>query len=276
MTYSVRNILIALALAAAAGVLVILYTGNVQKQASKGQQTVTVLVAKTDIAAGTTVKDAITAGAFQTREIVQRDEVPGAYSGLSQLNKSLATTSPIAAQTQITPGMFSASQENPVVTQIQGIDRAMQVALNSNAVLGGTLRAGDHVDVIATCTISPIDSGSKLSAEPVGRVIMTNVPVLSTTGSGAASTSLTGDSQSASATGNLDGLSGQGVILSVPQTDLATLYMTMRTCGIWLVARPSVNPQDSPSVLATACTIFGAGVTNGQLRNYLPVCARGN
>jgi flagellar basal body-associated protein FliL len=51
MTYSVRNIVIALVLAAVAAGLVILYTGNVQKQAHNSQQNVTVVVAKSAIAA---------------------------------------------------------------------------------------------------------------------------------------------------------------------------------------------------------------------------------
>src|SRR5436305_940716 len=52
MTYNVRNIVIALVLAAVAAILVIMYTGSVKKQADTSQTTVKVLVATTDIAAG--------------------------------------------------------------------------------------------------------------------------------------------------------------------------------------------------------------------------------
>ena len=54
MTYNVRNIAIALVLAGIAAFLVIMYTGNVQKQAHNSQQTTTVLVATADIPAGYT------------------------------------------------------------------------------------------------------------------------------------------------------------------------------------------------------------------------------
>ena len=57
MTYSVRNIVIAVVLAVLAAVLVIMYTSNAQNQANKGQTSVTVLVAKTDIAPGTSVRE---------------------------------------------------------------------------------------------------------------------------------------------------------------------------------------------------------------------------
>ena len=66
MTYNVRNIAIALVLAGIAAFLVIMYTGNVQKQAHNSQQTTTVLVATADIPAGTTVADAISGGQIQT------------------------------------------------------------------------------------------------------------------------------------------------------------------------------------------------------------------
>lgn len=274
MTYSVRNIVIALALAAVAGILVVLYTSNVQKQASQNQQTVTVLVAKSPIEAGTQVKEAIAAGAFGTRQVVKSDEVPGALQSVSQLNGSLATATQIAAQTQITPAMFKNSLDNAIVTQISGLSRAVQVALNSNAVLAGTLQAGDHVDVVSFCTLQPSTSGSKYSAESIGRVIMTDIPVLSTTGTGAAATSVTADSQGASATGTLDGTNGQGVILNVPQTEVASLLYAMHFCGVWMVDRPATGAQDSPTQLTNGCTVFASGITTGQLKSYLPLCAR--
>ncbi|MGN6378028.1 MAG: RcpC/CpaB family pilus assembly protein [Gaiellales bacterium] len=275
MTYSVRNIVIALALAAVAGVLVIVYTGHVQSSATNSQKTVTVLVAKTDIAAGTPVREAIAAGAFETRQVIVRDQVPGAFGSLNELNRTLATAAPIAAQTQVTPAMFNASQQNPIQTQVKGVNRAVQIALNSNAVLSGTLRAGDHVDIASFCTLHPANQSSKIGDIDLGRIIMTDVPVLSTTATGAGSTALTADSQPAGQNGTLDGTTGQGVILSVPQTQVANLLYTAHYCGLWMADRPSVGAQDSPNVLATGCSVFAAGITQSQLKSYLPVCARG-
>jgi Flp pilus assembly protein CpaB len=273
MTYSVRNIVIALALAAVAGILVVLYTGNVQKQATQNQSMVTVLVAKSEIGPGVQVKDAIAAGDFTTRQVVKSDRVPDALSNVSQLNATLATTSTITAQTQITAGMFKNANENPIVTQLSGLDRAVQISLNSNAVLAGTLQAGDHVDVVSFCTLHPTSNDSKFGDEDIGRVIMTNIPVMSTTGTGAANTSLATDSQAAGASGTLDGTNGQGVILKVSQPLVAPLVYAMHYCGIWMVDRPSTNAQDSPTLLATGCSVFASGLNSSQLKNSLPVCA---
>ena len=139
MTYSVRNIVIALVLAAVAAGLVILYTGNVQKQAHDSQQNVTVVVAKSAIAAGSPVKDLVSTNAFETRQVVQRDVVPGAYTSVSALNSDLATAGPITAGSQITPSMFTEGTSAPIASQITGTMRAVQVAYNPNRVLDGTL-----------------------------------------------------------------------------------------------------------------------------------------
>ena len=156
MTYSVRNIVIALVLAAVAAGLVILYTGNVQKQAHDSQQNVTVVVAKSAIAAGSPVKDLVNTSAFETRQVVQRDVVPGAYTSIAALNNDLATAGPITAGSQITPSMFTEGTSAPIASQITGTMRAVQVAYNPNRVLDGTLHAGDHVDVIVEFAVAVV------------------------------------------------------------------------------------------------------------------------
>jgi pilus assembly protein CpaB len=274
MTYSVRNIVIALALAAVAGLLVIMYTSSVKQQATQDQKTVAVLVAKADIPAGTSVKEAIAAGDFQVRQVVQRDVVPGAFDAVARLDKTQATNAPITAGSQVTSGMFGESNLNPIQTQVTGIDRGVQLALNPNAVLGGTLRAGDHVDVVSFCTLHPSNSNSKLGDVDLGRVIMSDVAVLSTKETGAAAPALTADSQAANGSGTLDGTSGLAVILNVPQTDLGNLLYATHYCGIWLAVRPSTGAVDSPTVVATGCTVFASGLTSSQLSKFLPICAR--
>src|SRR4029079_10852050 len=139
MTYSVRNIVIALVLAAVAAGLGILCTAKVQKQPHDSQQTVTVVVAKSAIAAGSPVKDLVSTNAFETRQVVQRDVVPGAYTSVSALNSDLATAGPITAGSQITPSMFTEGTSAPIASQITGTMRAVQVASTHNRVLHGSV-----------------------------------------------------------------------------------------------------------------------------------------
>ena len=141
MSYSVRNIVIALILAVVAAGLVIMYTSNVQHNADKSIKTTTVVVSKGDIVAGTPLNTLVDGGAFTTRQVATKDVVPGAFTSVKSLNTSLATATNITAGAQITPAMFSDSKDTAIVNQIHGTMRAVQFAFNANRVLGGTLKA---------------------------------------------------------------------------------------------------------------------------------------
>jgi pilus assembly protein CpaB len=267
MTYSVRNIVIALVLAVVAAVLVIMYTGSIKNNADKSQSTVTVLVAKQDIPAGTKVSDAIAEGAFGTQSVVTKDEVPGAVASVKSLNKTLASTAPIATGSQITGSMFGPSHQNAIADQVSTVDRAYEMALYPTMVLGGTLEAGDKVDIIWQTTLQPTNSDSKFGANDVARVIMTDVPVLSTSTSGVAQTALANGSG-----GSTDGTAGSGVILSIPQSQLPTLLLAQQTGKIWFAVRPSSGAQDSAPTIATGCSVITAGLTKAQAQFYVPEC----
>ena len=272
MTYSVRNIVIALVLAAVAAGLVILYTGNVQKQAHDSQQNVTVVVAKSAIAAGSPVKELVDTNAFETRQVVQRDVVPGAYTSISSLNNGLATAGPITAGSQITPSMFTEGTSAPIASQITGTMRAIQIAYNPNRVLDGTLRAGDHVDVLVEFTVQSSKNDSPYTTQDASRVLMTNVQVLSTKADGVAATALTADSDTSGGQGSSDGTQGAAVILAIPQEQLAAFNLAREKGTLWYAVRPTSGAQDSNTVVATPCSILGAGLSVTQIKTYLPVC----
>src|SRR6476620_2504862 len=95
MTYNVRNIVISLVLAVIAAGVVIMYTGKVQQQAHKSQETVTVLVAAADIPAGTTAQDAISHGQLATKSIVAQDEIRGALTATGDVDSTYGATAPL-------------------------------------------------------------------------------------------------------------------------------------------------------------------------------------
>lgn len=275
MTYSVRNIVIALVLAAVAAGLVILYTGNVKKQAHDSQQNVTVVVAKTAIAAGTPVNELVDTGAFETRQVVQRDVVPGAYTSIDALNKNFSTAGPITAGSQITPAMFSEGTSAPIADQIKGTARAIQVAYNSNRVLGGSLEAGDHVDILAVFDVEPAKSNSPYSHMQASRIILTDVRVLSTVASGSASTALQGDSQTGDQEGSDDGHLGTAMILAIPQDGLASFNLARQYGSLWYALRPRAGAQDTAPSVATPCSVLAPGLNIVQVKAYLPICLGG-
>jgi pilus assembly protein CpaB len=272
MTYSVRNIVIALVLAAVAAGLVILYTGNVTKRAHDSQQNVTIVVAKSAIPAGSPVKDLVDTGAFETRQVVQRDVVPGAYASIDSLNKSLATAGPITAGSQITPSMFTEGTSAPITSQITGTMRAVQVAYNPNRVLDGTLRAGDHVDVVVAFSVQSSLNNSPYTEQDASRVLMTNVQVLSTKADGVASAALQADSDTTGGSGSDDGTQGAAIILAIPQDQIAAFNLAREFGKLWYVVRPTSGSQDANTVVATPCSVLDAGLSLTQIKSYLPVC----
>ena len=272
MTYSVRNIVIALVLAAVAAGLVILYTGNVQKQAHDSQQNVTVVVAKSAIPAGSPVKDLVGTSAFETRQVVQRDVVPGAYTNVNALPDGLATAGPITAGSQITPSMFTEGTSAPITSQISGTMRAVQVAYNPNRVLDGTLHAGDHVDIVVAFEVQSSLNNSPYTQQDASRVLMTNVQVLSTKADGVASAALTADSDTTGGNGSDDGTQGAAIILAIPQDQIAAFNLAREFGKLWYVVRPTTGSQDTNTVVATPCSVLDAGLSLTQIKSYLPVC----
>jgi Flp pilus assembly protein CpaB len=275
MSYSVRNIVIALILAVVAAGLVIMYTSNVKHNADQSIKTTTVVVAKGDIVAGTPLNTLVDGGAFTTRQVATKDVVPGAFTSISSLNTSLATATNITAGAQITPAMFSDSKDTAIVNQIHGTMRAVQLAFNANRVLGGTLKAGDHVDIFGEMTIQSSRNNSTYSQQTVAARIITNVEVLSTYDTGVATTPLTSASGANSASGTDDGSGGDAVILAVPQNVLPDLMLIRAGGEFWMALRPGHGAQDTGQSVATPCTTFGVGLTAVQLKNSLPICVSG-
>ena len=172
--------------------------------------------------------------------------------------------------------MFSDSKDTAIVNQIHGTMRAVQMAFNANRVLGGTLKAGDHVDIFGETTIQASNNNSKYSQQTVAGRIITNVEVLSTYDTGVASPPLTSASGANSASGTSDGTGGDAVILAIPQNLLPDLMLDPRepASSGWRCARATARRTPAVSV-ATPCSVFGTGLTAVQVKNSLPICVSG-
>ncbi len=253
MTYNVRNIAIALVLAGVAAALVIMYTGNVQKQAKDSQQATSVLVATSDVPAGTSVADAISGGQIQARSVVQQDVIVGALTDEKSLDSGYVTKQDLFSGQQLTAAMFAPSDQTGVSTQVKQNYRAMQLAIDSNSVLGGTLQTGDHVDLVGTYTVHPSNGGNDFD---VSRIIVQDVLVLR-----APPASSPGSSLSATT-------SKPSVILSVPDTVVPKITFTLNRGdgALWFVLRPGNGSQDGPITLATVKTVIFDGLNANQIK----------
>jgi Flp pilus assembly protein CpaB len=134
-------------LALLAVLLTTFYVTNYKRHVQRGESQVTVLVAAKDIPADTPGTE-IMSGAWLTKQTVaRRGVVPGAISSADQL-RGLIATEPVYAGEQVTARRFGTPAERGVRAQIKGTQRAVQLAGDANQLLAGTLRNGDHVDIV--------------------------------------------------------------------------------------------------------------------------------
>ena len=244
MTYRLRNIVIAVVLAAFAALLTMMYVTSYEKRVQNGEEDVAVLVAKSDIPAG--ISGAAAMARVETRMVAQRNVAPGAVSEKSQLSE-FVVSQPIYAGEQVSRQRFSSSTEIGVRSSLTGNMRAVALAGDGVQLLADTLRAGDRVDLVGSLKIS---EDKDLSAT---RIVLRDIEVLKPAGS-------TGNKRLDSAAGR----NQLSVLLAVSDTQVQKLFHVQRH-GEWtLQLRPVVDAVDSPESMETNLTILRDGLRGGQ------------
>src|SRR6478735_9038345 len=169
MNYRVKNIGIAIGLAALAAILTSVYVVNYKRHVQRGEGKVTVLVAARDIPAGTSGADVIDQKMLKEQTVPRKSIVAGAISTPDQLSQYVATQDVYEGE-QVSTRRFAPPSEQGIRAQIKGTQRAYQLPGTSDQLMAGTLKAGDHVDVVGTWEIADNDI--------VSRVILRNLLVL--------------------------------------------------------------------------------------------------
>src|ERR687888_1494411 len=146
MTYRVRNIVIAVVLAALAALMTSYYVTNYKRHVQQGEDHVKVYVASQDIPAGTAGADAMH---MLTRKTVTKSGVaPGAISSPKEIKSKIASQRVYAGE-QVTVNRFASIAQSGIQGSLKGTLRAYQIAGTANQILAGILKTGDHVDVVA-------------------------------------------------------------------------------------------------------------------------------
>jgi Flp pilus assembly protein CpaB len=248
MTYRIRNIAVAVGLALVAALLTTFYVANYKRHVRQTESTVTVFVAKRDIPQGTTGAELIKSGWIQTQDVVKRTVVPGAISNPDQV-RSLITRQDIYAGEQVSLRRFAGHAEQGVRSQLHGGLRALSVPGTPDALLAGTLRDGDHVDVIAN-----LKTGDCTTCFAV-RNVARDVLVLHASGASALPNGKTGSQ-------------GSSVLLAVHDNREAQKiwYAVENSAGWSLALRPVANASDSPEDIEGITSLLkdGASSTNAQ------------
>lgn len=258
MTYRVKNITIAVALAIVAALLTSFYVTNYQRNVRNDEANVPVWVAARDIPVGTSGTVIETKGLLKQSEVVRRSVVPGAISDPDQVAQ-LMSTQPIFAGEQISTRRFATPSQRGIKAQLTGVQRAIAVPGDGHQLLVGTLRTGDKIDVVASWTFP--EGGTNHYT----RIILRDIRVLQAPTSGAASEQLAS---------TRDG--GFAATLAVTDTQVQKLYWAMKHAEWHFELRPAVDAADSAENVESGYSLLREGVRPKQLEDAGIANAGGN
>ncbi len=245
MTYRVRNIVIAVALALVAAMMTSFYVTNYQRNVQKDAKNVVVFVAKKDIPVGTTGADLARKGLVAKSEIVRRSVVPGAISSPDQL-ADLVAVQPVYAGEQVSTRRFALPTTRGISAQLTGTQRAISFRGDQEQLLAGTLKKDDRVDVVA----------SFKHDRAYTRIILRDLLVLK-----APSSSLASDK-----VGSSPGEGAFAVMLAVTDVQVQRLHWADTFADAWhLELRPVTDAVDSPENVESSKSLLVEGVRPRQL-----------
>ncbi len=250
MTYRLRNIAIALVLALVAGFLTIFYVTNYKREVRSAEENVTVYAAARDIPAGTSGAEMAAQGMLTEQEVARRSVTPGAISSPDQITDKVSADM-IYTGEQVSTRRFTTEEAKGVRAELTGTKRAIQVSGSQHQLLAGTLKDGDHVDVVGSWNVP------EAKTRHFARVVLRDILVLKASGAATSTEKLTSPNQSA-----------LSVILALTDAQAQKLFWITNN-GDWsLQLRPTDDAAESPPSAETAETLlrdgFGAAVNLGK------------
>jgi Flp pilus assembly protein CpaB len=248
MTYRLRNIGIAVALAIVAALLTTFYVTNYKRTVQQGEEKVPVYVAAHDIALGTSGADVANRDMLRVEHVSRRSVVPGAISKPDQVDQ-LVAVEPIYAGEQISTRRFRTADQQGILAQLKGNLRGIQAPGSQSQLLGGTLKAGDRVDVVGTWLMP------ETSQNHVSRVVLRDLLVLQ-----APDTTQVG--------GKIGSNPNEPFNAIIAMTDAqAEKFWWVAKNGEWtLQLRPATNAADSPDGIETSRSVAKDGLSAGERR----------
>jgi Flp pilus assembly protein CpaB len=248
MTYRVKNIVLAVALAGVAAVMTSFYVANYRQSVQEDEQNVSVWVAKGDIPAGISGAEARSRGLLEETTVARRTVVPGAISTPSQVDQ-LVAGGPIYKGEQLSARRFKPVDQIGIQGELKGNLRAFQVAGDGNQLLAGTLKKGNRVDLVANIKFKDENDRDRI----VTRVVLRDVLVLEAEGGSLAAEKVNGNG------------SNHSVQLAVTDAQAQKLFYVLRNADWSLQLRPVVDPTDSPESVETTHSVITDGLRGPQL-----------
>jgi Flp pilus assembly protein CpaB len=167
------TIILGVAAAALAAIVLLVYLNQYRNSVNGGGQLITVLVAKSLIQKGTPGDVVGTTDLFTTARIPQKEVKTGAFVDPKTLTGQVAVADIYPAQ-QLTSADFQPANAAALTQRLSRDQRAVVIALDSPAAVGGQIAPGDHVDV----WIAFNAQGANGISRPIVRLAMQNMYVL--------------------------------------------------------------------------------------------------
>jgi Flp pilus assembly protein CpaB len=243
------HVVAAVGLALLAAMLTTFYVSNYKRNVQHNEAKVTVLVASKDILVDTTGAEILSRNFLTKVSVARRQVVPGAISRPEQL-RNLIATQPVYAGEQVTRKRFGTPAERGIRAQITGKQRAIEIDGNANQLLAGTLRVGDHVDVVATWDTDDIyaPAGALGRGGKISRVVLRNLLVMAAPTTPAKA-------------GGIAPATGMAVQLRLTDAESQRMEWIKANSANWrLLIRPPADSANSPRWYDNAQTLLKDGV----------------
>lgn len=232
----IRNLGVAGILALAAIVLTTLALPHHASRAEAASaQTTAVVVATKDLAVGTSVSSAIASHALQVKKVALAAVAPDAVTALASAANQVVVQ-PVFAGEQLTARRLGESSAAGLRSVLAGNQRVIEISGTPQQLLAGTLRDGDHIDIVASVKLG--QNGAAAAGVVLRNIVVVNAP----TTSSATPTTM----QTAAAT------------LAVTDSQVQRLFYVLQN-GDWsFVLRPAAHVAATVRPPVTADTVFGA------------------
>lgn len=266
MSTSMRNVLLAILLAAGAAIAVVAYTSSVKDQAKEEAQTVKVLVATRDIEAGETAEAA--AGAMALKDVPVDFQVPGSIADQAAI-AGLTATQTIHTGEQVVGTVFQQAIGQDAQINLAPTERAIRVEMTMISGAVGAVTPGQRVDLFGSFKVPNTEYW-------LTRRILTGVRLLE-----APKVVQEEKAPEEGGTLNSDGASGAAVrvsmMLAVEQKDATKIaYMTANAEGsvMWMAVRPPDDKAKEQTVtIEQIMSMLSDGVPPAEAQKKLALLA---
>ena len=167
MKKQIIAIVIAAVLALAAVIALVTYARNADDRALEGTETVEVLQATEDIAAGTPVGDL--EGRVRAVTVPKSVRIPEAVDSLDEIDSGQVTTVGLIAGDQLSTGKFDEPSSASGSTELPEGLQELTIPIDGARLAGGVVDAGDRVGVFTSY------SSGQVTSNPINQLLVLKV-----------------------------------------------------------------------------------------------------